>query len=731
MRYAVFAPVATRDPENKPEMPIPAVRGEAAMQARDNRKDDHPTTRRPSVGFAISALTVVVVAMPILSCGDAGVEPSPPPDPVATAVAVTPGSATFSALGETTQFTAEVRDQNGHVMTGVAVTWTSSDAAVAAVDDSGQVTAAANGRATITATAGSASGTAAVTVAQVVSAVAVSPGADTLLAFGDTVRLIAEATDANGHVLAATEFSWASSDTLVAHVDGSGQVTAAANGSATITATAGFASGTAAVTVVQMADSVVVSPAARLKAVGATVQLEAGAFDANGYAVAGAEFSWESSDDAVATVDTAGLVTAVGNGVARISARADAARGSAELTVVDLNVQQYLEENTFIASTMLWLGTDGQRRPYHRWPQPLKDKLALAVEQLLGAGTGLPDIMPHQAVRAGTHYHTYYSKDDAEDLYVANVAHSLVLEMAGALPWSLADLSGHELTLLFDSRQFYAFYDTYEGVTGYRVAGWTPPAPPEFIWDFMEREGLIGTTRQETIIKTIHWARYHLYHYGYPLDRTNYDPDVDHWDYRGGAPTARVLEGTTRKSDGFKGHPTAGCHGTNRVLIHVLRAANIPVEYLVWGGHAVPSFPSEGLYLSHGDDPYSQLAQYASPFPEPFPTSEMLIPEDIYSEWFNASNSFDENLNNVGRRETELGVKYLPQWLLRVRCGDIASGVSNADSWVYRPGTAGIGKYWTVAELEAMNFWERMDAKIAQYGGCSKIPAPRYRGGDG
>ena len=68
------------------------------------------------------------------------------------------------------------------------------------------MTAAANGSATITATAGSASGTAAVTVAQVVSAISVSPAADTLLAFGDTVRLTAEATDANGHAVAASGF---------------------------------------------------------------------------------------------------------------------------------------------------------------------------------------------------------------------------------------------------------------------------------------------------------------------------------------------------------------------------------------------------------------------------------------------------------------------------------------------------------------------------------------------
>ena len=176
------------------------------------------------------AMAVAGIAVLVLSCGDGAVEPAPPPAPVATTVAVSPGSAALTALGETARLTAEVRDQNGQAMAGAAVAWASSDASVAPVDAAGLVTAAANGSATITATAGSASGTAAVTVAQVVSAVAVSPGADTLVAFGDTVRLVAEATDANGHAVAGSEFSWSSSDTLVARVDDSGLVESLAEG---------------------------------------------------------------------------------------------------------------------------------------------------------------------------------------------------------------------------------------------------------------------------------------------------------------------------------------------------------------------------------------------------------------------------------------------------------------------------------------------------------------------
>ena len=71
-------------------------------------------------------------------------------------------------------------------MTGAALTWSSSRAAVASVEASGLVTAASNGAATITAAAGVVSGTTAVTVAQVAGSVVVTPVADTV-ALADTL----------------------------------------------------------------------------------------------------------------------------------------------------------------------------------------------------------------------------------------------------------------------------------------------------------------------------------------------------------------------------------------------------------------------------------------------------------------------------------------------------------------------------------------------------------------
>ena len=82
--------------------------------------------------------------------------------PVA-AVSATPGSAVLS-VGGTQQLATTVKDASGNLLTGRAITWGSSNGAVATVSGSGLVTAVAAGTATITATSGTVSGTSAITV---------------------------------------------------------------------------------------------------------------------------------------------------------------------------------------------------------------------------------------------------------------------------------------------------------------------------------------------------------------------------------------------------------------------------------------------------------------------------------------------------------------------------------------------------------------------------------------
>jgi uncharacterized protein YjdB len=95
--------------------------------------------------------------------------------PVAT-VSVTPGSASL-AVGGTVDLNAVARDASGRILTGRAVTWATSNPAVATVSGTGLVTGVTGGVATITATSEGKSGTSTVTVS--------APAAGTALAFQD------------------------------------------------------------------------------------------------------------------------------------------------------------------------------------------------------------------------------------------------------------------------------------------------------------------------------------------------------------------------------------------------------------------------------------------------------------------------------------------------------------------------------------------------------------------
>ncbi len=173
-----------------------------------------------------------------------------------------------------------------------------------------------------------------------VASVVVTPGADTLVFLGEQAQLRASAREANGNVVSDKTFTWASSDESVATVSASGLVTAKANGSATITVTTDGINGTARILVDQTTASVVVTPAAAtLVSLGETLQLSASTVDAGGSAVPGESVTWSSDEETVATVSSAGLVTAVANGSATITATVDGISGTTTILVDQVPVQ--------------------------------------------------------------------------------------------------------------------------------------------------------------------------------------------------------------------------------------------------------------------------------------------------------------------------------------------------------------------------------------------------------
>src|SRR5206468_777819 len=109
---------------------------------------------------------------------------------------------------------------------------------------------------------------------------------------------------------------------------------AVALGSATVTATSEGKSSNATITVASVpVASVTVSPTSASIAVGATQQLSAVTKDSAGSSLAGRVVTWASSNPAVATVNSSGLVTAAGGGSATITATGEGKSGTAAITV--------------------------------------------------------------------------------------------------------------------------------------------------------------------------------------------------------------------------------------------------------------------------------------------------------------------------------------------------------------------------------------------------------------
>ena len=268
---------------------------------------------------------------------------------------VIPGvSAQFTAIG--------IYTEGGHApvtkdITSL-VTWSTVIPAVATVNSSGLATGVAPGTTSILASIpgefGNLTATSNIVVnapsssggsgpaARTLTSVTVIPGNQTLNVTGQSAQLIAMGSYTASPTSAnlSTQVSWVSSDNSVAQVNRTGLVTAMGTGTATISAlatgpdgsqlsgsaTISVTSGQTARTLTALnitpgSQTLTLNEAANLVAIG-TYNTSPVSADLTKSA------AWISSDNGIATVNNAGVVTAVGAGNATITAEATAADGS-------------------------------------------------------------------------------------------------------------------------------------------------------------------------------------------------------------------------------------------------------------------------------------------------------------------------------------------------------------------------------------------------------------------
>ena len=231
--------------------------------------------------------------------------------------------------GETNRLVATVSPSNA---TDKTISWATSNPAIVSVDKEGNVKGVAVGTATVAASHGNLSDACKITVtASAVAVTSISLDKTTLaLAEQDTYQLTATVNPDNATDKTVT---WSTANAAIATVSDKGLVTAVAEGTTTITAKAGDKTATCTVTVSKKVipiTSVTLNKTSITLTEQETFQLSASVSPDN---ATDKTVAWSSSNTAIATVSNNGLVTAVKEGTATITAKAGDKTATCTVTV--------------------------------------------------------------------------------------------------------------------------------------------------------------------------------------------------------------------------------------------------------------------------------------------------------------------------------------------------------------------------------------------------------------
>ncbi len=239
-------------------------------------------------------------------------------------IAITPSSPSLPD-GTTQQFTAVGTFSDGSTQDlSTQVVWSSSNAAVLTINQSGLASSAATGTAQITASfngVSSSSGTVQITPATL-SSLAISP-TTAQIAKGTTQQFTATGTYTDGSTRdLSSQVTWTSSNGTVASINASGLATGTAVGSAQITAA--FGSQTASTSSFQVTPATLVSiaftPANPSLAAGTSTQISViGTFSDGTTQDLTSSAAFSSSSTSVATISSTGMLAGVAPGTSTIT----------------------------------------------------------------------------------------------------------------------------------------------------------------------------------------------------------------------------------------------------------------------------------------------------------------------------------------------------------------------------------------------------------------------------
>ena len=168
--------------------------------------------------------------------------------------------------------------------------------------------------------------------------VGLRPAIDTAYAIDDTVHFAATVTDDAGSILVGARPTWTTGDPTIATVLSNGSVIAHGPGRTMVSVVVGKLVTHSTIVVQQRVASVEVGRATGDSLIvlpeGAELQLKARAIDARGHTIRGLEAAWHIDDNAVASLDSSGMLTGKSAGRTLVSAKIDGVADRAGVSVV-------------------------------------------------------------------------------------------------------------------------------------------------------------------------------------------------------------------------------------------------------------------------------------------------------------------------------------------------------------------------------------------------------------
>lgn len=282
-------------------------------------------------------------------------------------------------VGTTLQLQYNVLASDNSTISGRTVGFTSTNPGVISVSGTGLVSAVAVGQATVSLIVENKNATVTFIVEQQpVASIRLTPAVPQLLRVGGTLQVTATPLNGAGQTLNGRVVNWSTNNPTVATVSTAGVVSALASGAATLTAESEGRTASLPITVTEVPPrSITLAPDAFDLATGVTRQIIPVIIDSLGQNVsslANRNVVWLSTNSAVASVNTAGVVSGVAAGTAKIRLTVDGVTSNdvtvtVSQQVASIRLTPFLNQTIRVGATLQMTAT-----PLDNNSQPIAGK---------------------------------------------------------------------------------------------------------------------------------------------------------------------------------------------------------------------------------------------------------------------------------------------------------------------------------------------------------------------